>query len=89
MVKALEVNDTAAQNGKRRPDRPAGERLEGKSFQVNENSVEEGEPVHSSAPRSQASEAKANEQKIEGKALQVNENSVEDEEPAASPVPPR
>ncbi len=88
MAKALEVNDTGAQNGERRPDRSAGERLEGKSFQVNENSVEEGEPVHSSAPRPQPSVAKPNEEKIEGKALQVNENSVEDEEPALS-RPPR
>jgi hypothetical protein len=50
MAKALEVNDKTAQNQERRPQQPSGDKpnqqkLQGKSFQVNENSVEEGEPV--------------------------------------------
>jgi hypothetical protein len=93
MAKALEVNDDTAQNQERQPqqsaEQPRPEELEGKSFQVNENSVEEGEPVHSSAPPPQPSEEKPNGQKIQGKAFQVNENSVENQEPALSPAPPR
>jgi hypothetical protein len=93
MAKALEVNDTTAQNHEREPhqsaDAPRPEKLEGKSFQVNENSEEEGESVHSSAPPPQPSEEKPNEQKIQGKAFQVNENSVENQERAQSPAPPR
>lgn len=92
MTKALESNDNTAQNQERQPQQQSGDKrnqqkLQGKAFQVNENSVEEGEPVHSSAPR--PSEEKPNEQKIQGKAFQVNENSVEDQEPTRSPVPPR
>jgi hypothetical protein len=79
MAKALETNDNTAQNQERRPlqsaDEPRPEELEGKSFQVNENSVEQGEPVDPSAPPPQPSEAKPNGQKIQGKAFQVNENS--------------
>lgn len=50
MAKALEVNDKTAQNQERQPqqqsgDKPNQQKLTGKSFQVNENSVEEGEPV--------------------------------------------
>jgi hypothetical protein len=93
MAKALEVNDTTAQNHGRQPhqsaDEPRPEKLEGKSFQVNENSVEEGEPVHSLAPPPQPSEEKPNEQKIQGKAFQVDENSVENQELTLSPAPPR
>jgi hypothetical protein len=93
MAKALETNDNTAQNQERQPhqsaDQPRPEKLEGKSFQVNESSVEEGEPVHSSAPPPQPSEEKPNEQKIQGKAFQVNENSVENQEPAPSSAPPR
>jgi hypothetical protein len=94
MAKALEVNDDTAQNQEREPqqqsgDKPGPEILEGTSFEVNENSVEEGEPIHSSAPPPQRSEERPNEEKIEGKAFQVNENSVEDQEPARSPVPQR
>jgi hypothetical protein len=53
MAKVLEVNDNTAQNHQPQQqsgDKPAPEILEGTSFQVNENSVEEGEPIHSSAP---------------------------------------
>jgi hypothetical protein len=93
MTKAFETNDNTAQNQERQPhqsaDDPRPEKLEGKSFQVNKNSVEEGDPVHSSAPPSQPSEEKPNERKIQGKAFQVNENSVENQEPALSPAPPR
>jgi hypothetical protein len=94
MAKALEVNDNTAQNQERQPqqqsgDKPAPEILEGTSFQVNENSVEKGEPIHSSAPPPQRSEERPNEEKIEGKAFQVNESSVEDQEPARAPAPQR
>lgn len=49
MAKSLEVTDKTAQN-ERQPqqqsgDKPNQQKLRGKSFQVNENSVEEGEPV--------------------------------------------
>jgi hypothetical protein len=93
MAKTHDTNDNAAQNQERQPhqsaDEPRPEKLEGKSFQVNEISLEEGEPVHSSAPPPQPSEEKPNRQKIQGKAFQVNENSVENQEPAPSPAPPR
>jgi hypothetical protein len=94
MAKALEVNDNTAQNQERQPqqqsgDKPGPEILEGKSFQVNENRVEEGEPIHSWATPPQRSKERPNEEKIEGKAFQVNENSVEDQEPARSPAPQR
>jgi hypothetical protein len=94
MAKALGTNDNTAQNQERQPhqsaDEPRSETLEGKSFQVNENSVEEGGPVHSSASAPpQPPEEKPNEQKIQGKAFQVNENSVENQEPALSPARPR
>jgi hypothetical protein len=54
MTKALEVNDETPQHQERQPQPEAGDKkanlarqdkLEGKSFQVNENSVEEGESV--------------------------------------------
>ena len=75
MAKALEANDNTARNQARQPaDESRPEKLDGKSFQVNENSVEEGDSVHSDAPR-QSHESKPSE-KIEGKAFQVNENSI-------------
>jgi hypothetical protein len=54
MAKALEVNDKTAQNQERQPqqqsgDKPNQQKLQGKSFQVNVNSVEEGEPVSPAA----------------------------------------
>jgi hypothetical protein len=55
MAKALEVNDNTAQNQKRQPQRLSGDKrnqqkLQGKALQVNENSVEDQEPVRSPAP---------------------------------------
>lgn len=62
--------------------------LHGKAFQVNENSVEDGEPIGSQAPpqvpQSEDSSSKRNRTKLHGKAFQVNENTVEDGEPIAS-----
>jgi hypothetical protein len=75
MGKSVEVNVNTAQN--HQPRQPADEKLEGKSFRVNENSVEEGEPVHSSGPPPQPSKENPNVQKIQGKAFQMNENSVQ------------
>ena len=93
MAKALETNDSTAQNQESHPNQPADEprpeKLEGKSLQVNENSLKEGEPVHSPAPPPQPSEGKPNRQKIQGKAFQVNENSVDNQGPAPLPAPPR
>jgi hypothetical protein len=54
MAKALEVNDNTAQNEKRKPqqqsdDKHNQQKLQGKALQVNENSVEDQEPVGSPA----------------------------------------
>ena len=54
-AKALEVNDNTAQIQERRPQQQSGDKrgqqkLQGKSFQVNENSVEDQEPARSPAP---------------------------------------
>jgi hypothetical protein len=54
MAKALEVNDNTAQNEKRKPQQQSGDKhnqqkLQGKALQVNENSVEDQEPVGSPA----------------------------------------
>jgi hypothetical protein len=56
MAKALEVNDNTTQNQERQPqqqsgDKPVPEILEGASFQVNENSVEDQEPARAPAPQ--------------------------------------
>ena len=54
MAKALEVNDNTAQNQERKPqqpsDKPNPQKLEGKALQVNENSVEDDEPVPTPTP---------------------------------------
>lgn len=55
MAKALEVNDNTAQNQERQPQQQSGDKrkqqkLQGKAFQVNENSVEDQEPARSPAP---------------------------------------
>jgi hypothetical protein len=91
MAKAIEASDETAQNDERQPkpqpahqERP--DKLDGKSFQVNENSVVEGESVHSSPP---PPSEKRNEEKIQGNAFQVNENRVEYQDPALSPTPPK
>ncbi len=77
MAKALDVNDDTTNKRERQTDKSADtsrpEKLEGTSLQVNENSVEEGESVHTTVPRS--SDDKATEP-VEGKALQVNKDSV-------------
>ena len=67
------------------------ETLQGKAFQVNENSVEEGEPVGSKAPlqvpQSEESSSKRDRTKLQGKTFQINENSVEKGEPIGSTSP--
>ncbi|PZV35934.1 hypothetical protein [Mesorhizobium kowhaii] len=93
MAKELEVNNNTAQNQQRQPQQKPGDKrnqqkLQGKAFQVNENSVEDQEPARSPAHPQQSSD-KRNQSKPEGKAFQVNENSVEDQEPARSPAPTR
>ena len=50
MAKELDVNDNTPQDQDRQPQRQSGDKrnpqkLEGKAFQVNQTSVEEGEPV--------------------------------------------
>lgn len=93
MTKAIEESHDTAQDDERQPkpqpahqERP--DKLDGKSFQVNENSVVEGESVHSSAPPPRSGERR-NEEKIQGNAFHVNENSVENQDPALSPTPPQ
>jgi hypothetical protein len=47
MAKALDVNDDPKTDPKKSvPERNKDEKLHGKHAQVNENSVEDGEPVH-------------------------------------------
>ena len=55
MTKALETNDNTAQNQERQPLQQSGDKrnqqkLQGKAFQVNENSVEDQEPTRSPVP---------------------------------------
>jgi hypothetical protein len=55
MTKTFEVNDDTAQNKKRQPQPPSGDKrnrqkLQGKALQVNENSVEDQEPIGSRVP---------------------------------------
>ena len=90
MAKELDVNDSAAQDQDRHAQRRSGgkhnqQKLQGKAFQVNENTVGDQEPDRSSAPPSRGSGDKRNEQKLQGKAFEVNENSVEDEGTARLP----
>jgi hypothetical protein len=93
MAREFEASDSSVQNQGRQPQEQSGDgrsqqKLRGKAFQVNENSVEDGEPVRSPAPQQPQSSDKHNPQNLEGKAFQVNENSVEDGVPARSPAPP-
>jgi hypothetical protein len=82
MAKALKQND-AAQG--RPPE--TGEILEGTSFQINENSVEEGEPISGEpvGPPASPKPTARNQPKLEGASFQVNENSVEEGEPIRQP----
>jgi hypothetical protein len=93
MAKALGVNDSTVQNQERQPQQQSGDKqkLQGKALQVNENSVEDQEPLRSPAPSQPGSSGdEPNQQKLQGNAFQVNENSVEDQEPVRSPpAPPR
>jgi hypothetical protein len=55
MAKELEVNDNTAQNQERQPKQQSGDKhnqqkLQGKAFQVNENSVENEDPAQPKAP---------------------------------------
>lgn len=80
MAKALEVNTNTAQNPEHQLQQQSGEKrnqekLQGKAFQVNENSVEDQQP----APTQQQSGDKPNQQKLQGNSFQVNENTVEPE----------
>jgi len=84
MTKARDVTDKSVRDQKGRPEHQPADKsrpdiLEGKSFQVNENSVEEGEPVDESTPPVRHKEKhpeKRPDEKIEGKAFQVNDKSV-------------
>lgn len=56
MANALEVNENSAQNQKRQPeqqprDKPKQQTLQGKSVQVNQNSMHEGDPIESTTPK--------------------------------------
>ena len=90
MAKELDVNDNTPQDQDRQPQRQSGDKrnpqkLQGKAFQVNENSVGNQETTRSPAPPRRGSGDKRNEQKLQGKAFEVNENSVEDQGPARLP----
>jgi hypothetical protein len=79
MQKAFEANDGGAQEHER-SQKPGEElNLRGKAFQVNENSVEEGEPIRPSVPPDSIDDENDG-QKLRGKSFQVNENSVEEGE---------
>jgi uncharacterized protein YlzI (FlbEa/FlbD family) len=82
MEKELGSNDQPQPRSKDPRDQ---QKLRGKAFQVNENSVEEGEPIRPPAPPKDPTSDNGKQQKVEGKAFQVNENSIEDQEP----IPPR
>jgi hypothetical protein len=82
MVKEVEVNNDAAQDHERQPQQPSGDKgnrqpIQGKSLQINKNSVGDQQPSRSAAPRREAGD-KHNQQKLQGKAPQINKNSVED-----------
>ena len=89
MAEELDVNDNAAQEQHCQPQQAGGKRnpkkLQGKAFQVNENSVGDQEAARSPALPRRGSGDKRNEQKLQGKAFEVNENSVEDQGPARLP----
>jgi uncharacterized protein YlzI (FlbEa/FlbD family) len=68
------ADDNTAKDARDVPDR---EKLQGKAFQVNENSVEQGERIRP-APAEPAAGSKRDQAKLDGKAFQVNENSVEE-----------
>jgi hypothetical protein len=89
MAKDLDVNDNTAQDQDRQPqqsgDKRNQQKLQGKAFQVNENSVGDQKAARSPAPPRRGSGDRRNEQKLQGKAFEVNENSVEDQAPARLP----
>jgi hypothetical protein len=90
MAKELDANDNAAQDQDRQQqgqsgDKPDQQKLHGKAFQVNQNSVGDQVAAPSPAPPRRGSGDKRNEQKLQGKSFEVNENSVEDEGPARLP----
>jgi hypothetical protein len=90
MTKELDVNDNTAQDQHRHPQQQSGDKrnpqkLQGKAFQVNENSVGGQEAARSPAPPRRGSGDKRNEQKLQGKAFEVNENSVKDQGPDRLP----
>ncbi|MDQ0391863.1 hypothetical protein [Labrys monachus] len=95
MAKALDVNENGPEDRQARPQgQSGGDRsptLQGKSFQVNENTVEEGEPIASSPPPSESEPPEDdNQTTLHGRSFQVNENTVEEGEPLGSPAsPPR
>jgi hypothetical protein len=83
MVKELEVNNETAQDHERQPqkqsgDKPNRQQLQGKSSQINKNSVEDKQPSRSPALPRRGAGDKPNQQKLQGKSLQINKNSVED-----------
>jgi hypothetical protein len=83
MVKEVEMNNDAAQDHGRRPQQPSGDKgnrqpIQGKSLQINKNSVEDQQPSRSPAPPRREAGDKPNQQKLQGKSLQINKNSVED-----------
>ncbi|QND62442.1 hypothetical protein HB777_29540 [Mesorhizobium loti] len=56
MTRALDVNENAKQNPKRPPQQQTGDdlkkkKVEGKAFQINENSVDNPEPASAPARR--------------------------------------
>ncbi len=84
MAKEVEVNNDAAQDQERQRQQPSGgkhnqQKLQGKSLQINKNSVEDQQPSRSAAAAQQRQAGdKHNQQKLQGKSLQINKNGVED-----------
>ena len=56
MTRAFDINDNTKQNPKRPPQPETGDdlrkkKVDGKAFQVNENTVEDGEPIASTSSK--------------------------------------
>ena len=66
-------------------DKHDQQKLQGKAFQVNENSAGDQKAARSPTPPRRGSDDKHNEQKPRGKAFEVNENSVKDQGPDRLP----
>jgi hypothetical protein len=81
MADHLAANDSTTKNQERQRTEKSAEhdqeKLEGKAFQVNENTVEGGDPIRPDQARPGTGDD-ADDERLEGKSFQINENSVEE-----------